>query len=359
MLNWPSRVLFLLLLPLVLLACGGGEGNATAVPTARPTLTATPRSTELPPVATPVRVGTDPRPMQLAFLTPPDASTRQAATDLAEALEAELSTFQLGLYDGLAVEVEFLEDTPSALDALCDGQDSAVFVDAMTYAAAAQNCGALPALQVVRDGETGVAFDIIVNRSILANITLLRNRAFCAMSYDDPFSFVYPVLALRANGVDPLDDFSDIFTGFESETEMLLAVSGMYEPNRLPLCAGTAMRLSDYDRIVEELLNDPDRGLTQVQANQLILPQLASEDSTWTPIPYEILVFPPPERFPPVLREQLVSALLDLQSDAGSAQADLQSILPHDELRAVVPADYAEFIDWLNRAGWNMAAANN
>ncbi|MFP4322146.1 MAG: phosphate/phosphite/phosphonate ABC transporter substrate-binding protein [Anaerolineales bacterium] len=349
-----------LLLPIFLMACGSvSTEDSTQAPTARPTLTATPRSTELPPVPTPIPLGSAERPIQLAFLAEDTPSNRQAAQDFAEALQTELATFRLGLYEGLVVEIAFLDSAEAALDALCNARDTAVFADSLTFAAAARNCDAVPRLQTLREGERGVAFEIIVNRSILVNITQLRGRAFCAVAVDDPFSFVYPTLALRANGVDPLADFTDIFTGFEDQTEMLLAVSGRYEPGRIPLCAGTAMPLADFNRILDDLREDTERGLTEAQANQLILPTLADDDSLWTPIPYEILVFPPAGRFAEALREAVVAALLDLQSDAGSAQADLQTLLPHDELEAVNAADYADFLGWLERAGWDMASATN
>ena len=357
---WPnSRIKILsglILLVTIAAACGGGGGVPTPSITPRPSGTPTPRSTALPEVSTPVPVGAEERPIKILVVRESDAATNRIVNDLSEDLTDELDNFRLGWYEGLYIEFELVDTQQEALTRICNSPNTAAFVDAFTYIAAEQNCGALPALQVEKDGEQGSNFDLIVFRQRVGAASNLAGRVFCTMDINSITEFVHPALAFRVIGIDPLDDFSEIATGFESDTEMILAMTGRYEPASRPRCDGAALPTGRLDEIEEELLDeDREQNLTQSQFNQVGVLEVTGEDA-WEPLPYEILVFPPNRLMPEFLREEIVGAFTTLESDEGSAYENLVDLLEHDSLVPVTRLDYNDFREWLvDKAGWNLA----
>src|SRR5687768_15924345 len=110
----------LLVLALLLAACGGGSKEPTATPfpsnTPLPPMTPTPRSTALPPVDTPVPVGGESKPLHLAFVAEQTAATRRVTTALSEAMVTEMRNFDFAAYDGLEIEVQLLDSRAQAID---------------------------------------------------------------------------------------------------------------------------------------------------------------------------------------------------------------------------------------------------
>lgn len=344
---------------MILSACGGVTAAPTPSITPRPSSTPTPRSTELPPVPTQILPGTSERPLKIGVIGESSAATTRLLRDLSRAFTAELENFRLGFYQGLTIEFVLLDDEQEALYLLCNSDDTAVFADAFTFIAAEKRCGAQPALQVQRDGESGSTFDLILNRTLqIFRLDRIVGRPFCTMSFDDLNSYIHPALAFKAAGVDPLDDFEVIIYGFKDEAEMILALSGRFEPGSRPRCAAAALPKGMINEVREELLDESrEEFLTEQQFNNLITVLEPEEADQWQPIPYPILVFPPDRLYPSYLREQVITAFINLQEDEGKPQQDLQDLIPHDTLQPVTAADYDDFRDWLNRAGWDMAAS--
>jgi ABC-type phosphate/phosphonate transport system substrate-binding protein len=197
-------VIVLILLP----ACR--RQVAQVGPTAAPTLTATPRSTPLPAIATVIPAGAEGNPLQMVIR--PDGSMSAARSAIADFEAAILEQ------SGLTVKVELVERYAEALAALCDsssGQVSVVWLNGVSYIAArAENCGT-PVLQVERgtrrDAKTGEAATIIVNADAnISTISALRGKAFCRIAYDDFYTWLAPSLILKANGLNPLSDVSSV-----------------------------------------------------------------------------------------------------------------------------------------------------
>jgi len=347
----------------LLAACSGG-GSATATPffTPRPTATATPRSTELPLVPTQLIPGTAAQPLRIGIIAQPEPARNRLLTALSEGVSDELANFRLGFIDdGLKVEFVLLESRQEALQFLCNGVDTAVFVDALTFYAAEKQCGAKPALQIVQDGATGTTFDLVVFRQRV--FVLGAINTFCVLDPYGMTSFIHPALAFRAAGVDPLTDF-DIVTGFEDEVAMVLALQGRYERGSIPACDAAALPVGMLAEIEEELVNNEDRD-QRLTVNQFRQVAVFEPDVTqqWEPIPHDILVFPPDRLFAPHLRAEIVTALLNIQGDGDTLQSNLQSLIPHDELRPVqydaagVYTEYDAFRAWMDKTGWDMAAS--
>ena len=346
----------LLLLMVIAAACGGGDDSPALVFTPRPSETPTPRSTPLPEVPTPVPVGSEEHPLKILVVGEETRSTTNLLEDLSENYTEELSTFRLGYYQGIVVEFEVVETPQEALTRLCNSTDTAAFVDAFTFIAAEQRCGAMPTFQIERDRQRGTTFDLVVFRARVGAASNLTGRAFCTMNPNGITEFVHPALAFRVMNIDPLDDFSEIVTGFEDEAEMILAMTGRYEPAGRPRCDGAALPPGMLDDIEEELLDeDREQNLTQSQFNQVAVLEVTGEDA-WEPIPHEILVFPPDRLVPAFLRDAVVEAVSALEDDEGEAHDNLVELLEHDRLIPVTAADYDAFREWLvEKAGWNLA----
>lgn len=348
------QLLSLSLFFLLLSACGilGGGAEPTPRLTPRPTATFTPRSTELPVVPTPILIGSAEQPIKIAIHTEDNAKNQTAARQLTEAFNDELDTFSLGFYEGVVVEFEIVESEQELLYRLCNSNDTLAFVDSLTFIAAERQCGAEPALQVEIEGNTGQTFDLVVFPQRIFNITALRGFSLCIKSFEDVTSFIHPSLAFRAAGLDPLDDFSAIIPNFETDLEMVVAVSGKNNNGR-PVCDAAAISPGVYDDIVEELLDpEGEYRFTETQARNLI----GLLEPTWRPLPYDILVAPPDRLLPIYLRAEIIQVFEGIQEDAGADQANLQELIRHDTLKPVQVSSYNSFRDWINSTGWDMAA---
>lgn len=350
---WP-----ILLLIVLLAACGGQEITSEDDSprfTPRPTLTVTPRSTELPLVPTNVIPGTSEQPLKIAIIGERNASRNRLLTSLSNALTDELENFRLGYYEGLEVTFILVEDNETAYDLLCSSRDTAVFVDAFTYVAADRRCDAQPVFQVIHDGETGYDIDLVVNTQLAVNLTIASGvrRPFCVLDRQDTETMIYTGLALRAEGIDLFENFTEIISGFESDTEMLLAQQGRYEPNRIPRCVASVIPAGRIEEIREALLDpDSENPLTEAQANNLV-----AVDPTWQPIPYEILVFPPERVYPAYLRDEVVAGLNAIIEDDAQPYKNLLDLIGADGLQPAKESDYSSFRSWLNNTGWEMAEA--
>jgi|GEM_PF-6162969 len=345
-----------LIITLILAACGGGADESSGpAATAAPSPTFTPISTELPPVPTQMLVGTAEQPIKLAFLAETTAASNRAAASLEDAFAEELDNFTIGFYDGLTVEIEFLETPQEAINLLCTSRDTAVFADAFTYAAAQQQCGVVPALRVEKEGQTGQNLTMVVYDARVFTLADMRSYRFCTTSLDDFTYFVYPALAFQAAGVNPLEEINEIITGYETDESLIVAVSGQ---GGQPQCEAAALSIppEEFAPLVESMIDndDPEISLTQFQSNAVSLLEPPATEA-WEPIPYEVLVFPPPQLFPDNIRQEIITAILAIQENEAAIVDELKTLVEHDSLIPILEDDLVPFLTWLERTGWNMA----
>lgn len=314
----------MVLLALLLASCrrfGGAE------PTARPSLTPTPRSTPLPPVPSAVPVGEGDNPLLMKFV----AEDSRAATSAIEDLEAALLE-----ESGLNVTVERVDSDAEALAALCDspkGDVSVAWLSGLAYAAAyAQNCGNAQ-LQIQRgdraNAVTGDEARIIVTDDLEASgIGDLAETVFCRVGYDDLFSWLIPSLMLRSGGV----------------TSTSLEV------------------INDYGEDLDTMVADVAAGdcdAAGISASQLEdLPNASVRDAVRTlqesvTIPFSVLVYP--VDLPLGQREALTSAIIAIGN--GTRGTMLEPLLDQDEIAAVTDEELSSLRNFLSRAGIDLAQA--
>lgn len=319
----------LVCLALLLASCrrfGGGE------PTARPTLTATPRSTALPPVPTAVPLGSEDNPLRMMIVQPTGAVSRQAVNNAVEDLQAAL------LEDtGLTVVVDLVPSDAEALAALCasPGGDVAVaWLSGLAYAAAyAQECGSV-ALQVLRgqraSATSGDETVIIANRGLdIGGVADLADNSFCRLGVNDLYSWLVPLIMLDTAGV-PVTALGDV-TDFDDAAAMLAAVAAGD-------CDAAGISASQYAETVD--------AATRARVRTL------QESVT---IPYAVLVYP--TVLPLGAREQLTSALIAIGN--GSRSGVLSPLLDQDEIAAVADDDLSSLRQFVNRAGIDLAQAGS
>ncbi|MEP7292708.1 MAG: PhnD/SsuA/transferrin family substrate-binding protein [Chloroflexota bacterium] len=321
----------LICLALALSSCrrfGGGE------PTARPTLTPTPRSTALPPVPTAIPVGSLDNPLLMKIVQPQTTRPRQAITSASENLQAALLE-----ETGLTVLVEVVESDAEALAALCDspkGDVTVAWLSGLAYAAAfAQECGTA-ALQVQRGARssaaTGDEARIIVNRAVdVSSVGDLSEHSFCRLNLtlSDIYSWLIPSLMLDTAGVsatdlDAVNDYDD------AETLIAAVASGD--------CDAAGISASQY----EELANAEARASIRTLQESVT-------------IPFAVLLYP--VELPLGQQAQLTSALVAIGN--GSRSGTLSPLLDQDELSAVTDDDLSALRQFINRAGINLAQAGS
>lgn len=212
-----------------LAACRGGQ--AAQAP-ARPTATRIPPPTPLPPLPTLPRPGSEANPL-LWVLVSPQAEEGDAAV-LEERLISEAD---------LSVEIVLSDRYAEAFRALCDGRAALVSLDAFSYlAAATQGCGEL-LFQTERDGTTSTQGQLVAAAGRIFSIPNFRDRVFCRTDALSVSSWIVPMLALQAEGVNPFNDLQDVVDA-ESDDEVLrLIVEGRCDVGATAL--GAEARLDD------------------------------------------------------------------------------------------------------------------
>lgn len=314
----------MVVLALLLSSCrrfGGGE------PTARPTLTSTPRSTALPPVATAVPLGAADNPIRMAFVVEDSRAVTSAITDLEAALLEE---------SGLNVIIERVDTDAEALAALCaspNGDVTVAWLNGVAYAAAyAQGCGTAQ-LQIQR-GERASAVSgdearIIVRANLEAgSVGDLAETEFCRLGYDDLYSWLIPSLMLRSAGVtstalEVINDYGD-----DAETMLADVVAGT--------CDAAGISASQFETLADAAIRSGARTL--------------QESVT---VPFAVLLYP--EQLSLGERTALTDALVALGN--GTRSTLLEPLLDQDEVIIASDDDFSSLRNFLNRAGIDLAEA--
>jgi ABC-type phosphate/phosphonate transport system substrate-binding protein len=304
-------VVVLLLLP----ACR--RQGAQVGPTAAPTLTATPRSTPLPAIATVIPAGAEGNPLQMVIR--PDGSMSAARGAIADFEAAILEQ------SGLTVKVELVERYAEALAALCDssgGQVSVAWLNGASYVAAkAENCGT-PVLQVERgtrrDAKTGEAASLIINTDAnISTISALRGKAFCRIAYDDFYTWLAPSLILKANGLNPLSDVGTV-ADYEDIPALVQAVAeGDCDAAGIP---------SDALDVYADMIGDVSETVDILT-------------TTETAFPFAVLMIPPDVQLG--TRLTLNDVLVSLAEDSTTA-VKMRALLGQNAIIPVTAEDFAD-----------------
>lgn len=349
----------LLLMTLVVAACGEDSGpQPTRIP---PTIeiTPTPRSTALPEVEEAAAPGDDARPIivQIAlFGDSVSGATRRAGIELQDELRAALD---------LVINVEFVTET-AALENLCSGQPYVVWASAFTYAAANAQCDVTPR-QAIQRGRTpeatiGRSAEIVARTDITA-IGELGEGTFCRSLEHDLFvTWVYPSLLLRAHNIDPLneldtvldypDDLSLLFALYEGNCDAAGLPAGIFEDYLvdIALLASTDQSQITIDDVEERLHVLVDAGNTAPPVDATD-GDLIFEPNT---IPYGLLIFPASPAIPANIRDDLNDAISDFFADRTEGAERLNALLDATALIPVEQSSYANFLALIADSGWNM-----
>lgn len=307
------------MLALALAACR--EQAAPSGPEIAPTLTATPRSTPLPAVPTPVPPGDEGNAIRMVIRPlGPAADARSAAEDFETAVLER---------SGVVIEVKLVDRYAEGLAALCDsagGQVSVAWLNGPAYVAArAQNCG-LPALQVERDDATGEAGSIIVGAdSRRQGLQHLSGSTFCRLGNDDFYSWFVPSLVVRANGLEP---------------------------------ANTPLEVVDQDDIpaLISAVGDGDCDAAAVPASAVDDDDPVTVIETTIAFPYAVLMIP--AEVPLGKRLALVDALFDMAKNRADA-VTMRLLLAQDALVPASAEDFTELEAYMDSTGLDFAQLGN
>lgn len=302
-----------------------------AQPTARPTLTPTPRSTPLPPVPTTIPLGSEDNPLHLQIVAPSSSSrlVSSAVDDLQVALLEDTE---------LNVVVDLVDTDAEALAALCDstaGTITAAWLNGLAYAAAYdQDCGTA-ALQVERGERSSASTSdqsLIIVRSNLGveGIGDLVDHTFCRLGYSDFYSWLVPSMMLKAGGISSAAQFDEV-KDYDDPAAMIDDVASGD-------CDAAGISAQDYENYVGVTTRSRIRTLDQS-----------------VEIPYLVLVLPP--QLPLAQQDDLTNALVSIAN--GSRAGVLAPLLDQDQLFVVTDDELSSLRGFISRAGIDLAQAGN
>ncbi len=232
-------IAFLLVIGLILAACGGKP--ATPAPTLPPPATLTPRFTPLPPVPTEAPYGSADRPYQIVVF-PPEGSNTDPST-----LEGFLKD-----RTGLSFKAVTAGSDAELLSDVCGSLPTFAWVDGWTLLAAqAKGCANLT-LQIKNGGATGIKSDLIVSTAaaidtLAAMRASLVRKVYCRLSKDDVASWVLPVIMLREPGGysnDPFPAFKSV-KDYSDSTAIVSDVSNNACISAIPSGTLTSYKIPD------------------------------------------------------------------------------------------------------------------
>lgn len=226
---------------------------------------------------------------------------------------------ELSAQADLSISLSLTDSNPEAYEALCDGQAVVASLDAFsTIAAQNQGCG-VPSYVVEIDGEVETQTQIVAEAGKIYTIPNIYQRSFCRTDAASASGWIVPMLALKANSVDP-------FSGL-----------------------GTVVDVKDDEAVLEAILDkECEVGVTGIGAEQAF-----GDEGT-----FDILT-----ELPPVPNTSVVvSAQLDgprdaLMSDLLRKNLDeIAVLLGADELIDAEIVDYNSLNELLDLAGLDVAA---
>lgn len=348
----------MVVLSLLLTACGtGGDMLPTRIPTSIPP-TPTLRSTPLPAVPDAPGLGDPGREIVLLVAlhgTGPDRDAQNAAIALQDLITDRLKR---------TVEVEFVDEN-QALDALCSGKPQAAWVNPFTYAAAANECGAQPALAVTHgrlpNVTIGRSADLIASTEI-TGLSQLSGTMFCRSDEHDLFTtWIYPSLLLGAQNINPMTDLAATLDYPDDLSLLSAIVDGPCVAGALPagdlddLLVDLALALrAERQAVTLDELEDELHIL--VPAGNTALPTAESSSTVFARnvVPHDVLVFPPETVIPETVRDDIVGLIQDFFGDSVNGEERLGDLLDASGVFRVAANDYTNFRALVASSGWNM-----
>jgi hypothetical protein len=348
----------LILLTLIVTACGGKNSNKrSAFPTRIPP-TPTPRSTPLPEVSPAPELGQGDRQIVIQLALDgdkPDADAKQIAAELQSQLTSDLD---------LEVSVEFVTEN-EALKTLCSGAPKAAWVNAFTYGVAQLRCEITPTLAIKRGRTPRVSVGTtaeIVAQSDFTALRQIHDQTFCRSAEQDEFtSWIFPSLLLSSQGVNPMLDIQ-----VKDYPDDLALARALYYKQ----CAAAGLPADELEDLLIDLAGDISTDANPVTSSDLakaikvIVPagntSAPAASGSWAGfganvIPYEVLVFPPDSAIPEALRLEIVKTITDFFEDRADGSQRLSTLL--DAATGIVPVDandYTAFRAMISSAKWNM-----
>ena len=330
---------FLLFLSAIFLAACGTLEESTPVP---PTITPTPISTELPPIATAIPAGFNTEnPIQIVIVPANPDITEEQVSEFEEALN-ELTDVE--------ITVAIVETQTEAYTAVCSaasGTISAAWVNGMTYAATSLNRCGTAGLQADTPEGTGQTGVLLINTEYQDNgLEDAIEETLCRISVDDFFSWTLPVLFYGAEGftladiveVDEVDDNDALIDELASGD---CAVSGMSE--------------EAWEAYLE--VDDEEDGT---------LGENVYVAATSPEIPYHVFSFSGAMTLDALQDIQSALIELDAESERDEVEPDSTDVPPSDaqmmidlfgygSFEAVDDGDMQEMLDFMQASGINFA----
>jgi phosphonate transport system substrate-binding protein len=285
-------------------------------PTQPPVPTMTP--TALPTPASPGELGTAKDPIVMSFV--PSGDTEQIAASGRRLAE------MIGERTGLVVEVEVGTDYAATREAMGAGKAHIGWLNTFNYVLAHEKYGVDVALVTVRYGETSYVGQINVNADAgIDSLADLEGKVMCWVDPGSTSGYLIPLIMLRANGIDPDQDFArTVMAGSHSNV-----IAQVYD--------GQCDVGATYDDARDSVVGD----LPDVKDRVLVL--------AYTPeIPNDCVSFV--GSFPADLREQIVDALLEIAETDQGRQA-LENLYSIAGLQEADDAFYDAFRADLSKAG--------
>jgi hypothetical protein len=284
--------------------------------------------------------------------------TIQIAFVSEDAESSTLRSLENQLNRELDIDVEVVSYTTmgEALFAVCDGsKPTLAWVDAFTYIAAENHCGALPHLGVELSAlDTRRSnFEIIYSGSILPvpqAFNDLTDKIWCRVDETDTISWIYPAITMQSEGFNPIIGLGGVMDVEDYPALVLAVYDGTCDVGAIPegTLRNTARQLErenrQDDEATEELIID------LAGDNPDIAIWLDGEES-WEPVPHEVFISPDELVLPKTIQESVVEAMLEIASDDDSPLTDLLTYQTIDEKGV---RDFRDFRRWLTAANWSM-----
>jgi ABC-type phosphate/phosphonate transport system substrate-binding protein len=157
----------------------------------------------------------------------------------------------IGATSGSAVQVELGQSYAEAYRALCSGEADVVSLEAFSYLAASERgCGVVLYI-AERDGQTATQAQLIADaRTAIRTVRDFNEERFCRPAPDSVLGWIVPSLALRANGVDPFSDLTEVLDAGSDANVIRMVHDGQCEVGATTLGAEESVRgLEDPARI--------------------------------------------------------------------------------------------------------------
>jgi len=333
-----------------LTACGAGS-DATLPP---PTITSTPISTELPPIATAIPAGFNAdNPIQIVIVPADPEQASDVVNDFEDQLE-ELTD--------VSITVMLAETQAEASGLLCNlasGRQSAVWVNGMTYATSnLQNCG-VGVLQADTPDGTGEEGVLLLNIDYEdTGIAGAVENTLCRISVDDLYSWTLPIIFYSIEGFSALD--IDDVNELDDNDALIEAVANGN-------CAAVGMTEEAWESYLDE-----DETLAE---NVLVA-------GTSPAIPYHVFAFPfsmPLDAIDDIetalIRMDVASGRSDIEQNNADSESTEEPDTPSIDLdvdeemmtilfgegafEQVDESDFTELIDFLESSNINFSELGN